>query len=100
IFIELRVGKGGIRPKFAWNISTLIACHDRFQHRPPILGAMHVAISQQGLLHIAKLIEAKQWMVAGAAEMSVERGSFLLAIGLAHRTIHVQNEFPHWLAFP
>jgi hypothetical protein len=61
---------------------------------------MHVAISQQGLLHIAKLIETKQRMVAGAAEMSVERGSFLFAVGLAHRTIHVQDQFPHRLAFP
>ena len=56
-------------------------------------------VTHSGLLHIAKLIEAKQRMVAGAAEMSVERRSFLLAIGLAHRTVHVQNEFPHRLAF-
>jgi len=45
---------------------------------------MHVALSQQGLLHIAKLIEAKQRVVAGAAEMSVEGSPFLFAVGLAH----------------
>jgi len=52
--------------------------------RPPILGAMHVALAQQGLLRIARLIEAKQRVVAGATEMSVERSAFLFAIGLAH----------------
>ncbi len=32
--------------------------------------AMHIALTQQGLLHMAKLIEAKQRVIAGAAEMS------------------------------
>jgi hypothetical protein len=100
ILIEFRVGKGGIGPKVAPQVLAAIACHHRFQHRPPILGAMHVALAQQGLLHIAKLIEAKQRVVAGAAEMSVVGSAFLLAIGLAHRTVHVQDEFPHRLAFP
>jgi len=58
------------------------------------------AISQQGLLHIAKLVEAKQRVVAGAAEMSVVGSAFLPAIGLAHRTVNVQDQFPHRLAFP
>jgi hypothetical protein len=61
---------------------------------------MHVAVAQQGLLHIAKLIEAKQRVVAGAAEMSVVGSAFLLAVGLAHGTVHVQDQFPHRLAFP
>jgi hypothetical protein len=61
---------------------------------------MHVALAQQGLLHIPKLIEAKQRVVASAAEMSIVGRAFLLAIGLAHRTIHVQNQFPHRLALP
>ncbi len=84
ILIELRVGKGGIGPKIVPQVTTLIACHHRFQHLPPILGAMHITVAQQGLLHIAKLIEAKQRVVAGAAEMSVVGSAFLLAIGLAH----------------
>jgi hypothetical protein len=84
ILIEFRVGKGGISPKITPQVPTLIACHHWFQHRPPILGAMHVAVTQQGLLHIAKLIEAKQRVVAGAAEMSVVGSAFLVAVGLAH----------------
>jgi hypothetical protein len=44
---------------------------------------MHVAVAQQGLLHIAKLIEAKQRVVAGAAEMSVVGSACLLAVRLA-----------------
>ena len=45
---------------------------------------MHVAISEQGPLHIAKLIEAKQRVVAGAAKMSVVGSAFLVTVGLAH----------------
>ena len=61
---------------------------------------MRVAIAQQGLLHIAKLIEAKQRVVAAAAEMSVVGRAFLFAVGLAHRTVHAQDQFPYRLAFP
>ena len=56
VFIDLRVGKGGIRPKITPKGAIAIACHRRFQHRPPILGAMEVAVAQQGLLRIAKTL--------------------------------------------
>ena len=52
---------------------------------------MHIALAQQGLLYIAKLIEAKQWMVASAGEMSVVSSPFLFAVGLTHGTVHVQD---------
>jgi hypothetical protein len=39
----------------------------------------------------AKLIEAKQRVVASAGEMSVVSSAFLLAVGLAHGTVHVQD---------
>ncbi len=68
-------------------------------HRSPILGAMHVAIAQQRPLHIAKLIEAKQRVVASAAEMPIVGSAFLFAIGLADRTVHVQDQFTQRLAF-
>ena len=32
--------------------------------------------------------------------MSVVGSAFLFAVGLAHETVHVRNEFPHRLAFP
>ena len=44
ILIEFRLCKGGIGPKITRNVSTLMTCHHWFQHRPPILGAMHVAV--------------------------------------------------------
>jgi hypothetical protein len=52
---------------------------------------MHITIAQQGLLHIVKLIEAKQRVAAGAAEMSVARISSLIARGPIHGTVHVQD---------
>jgi hypothetical protein len=52
-------------------------------------GNMPIAVAQLRLLHLAKLIEAKHRMAAGAAEMSVKRHPFLLAICRAHQTIHI-----------
>jgi hypothetical protein len=61
---------------------------------------MDVASTQQGTFHIAKLIEAKQRVVAGAAEMPVVRRALLLPMGFADRTIQVEDQFPHRLAIP
>jgi hypothetical protein len=41
-----------IGPKITPQVPTLIACYYRFQHCSPILGAMHVAVAQPGLLHM------------------------------------------------
>jgi hypothetical protein len=68
IFIEFRVGKGGIGPEITPQVPTLIAGHHRCQHRPPIFGTMHVTLAQQGAFHVAKLIAAKQRMITGAAK--------------------------------
>jgi len=76
--VEFRVRKGGSSPKIAWNVSTLISRHHRYQHRPPILGAMHIALAHQSLVRFAKLIEAKQRMVQGAAKI-FERSESLIA---------------------
>ena len=48
-------------------------------------------LAQLELPHIAELVEAKQRVVAGADEMSVVSSACLLAAGLAHGTVHVQD---------
>jgi hypothetical protein len=45
------------------------------------------------------LIEAKQGMITGAGKMSVVGRAFLLTIGLADRTVHVQGQVPHGPVF-
>jgi hypothetical protein len=49
----------------------MIASHYRFEHCQPIFVTMDVALPQQNFLHIAKLVEAEQRVVAGASKMPV-----------------------------
>ena len=64
----------------------------RLQHRAPTIGTMHVARSQRAPFDIAELIEHKQRMVTGAAEMAVIGAAFLLAVGRAFARIHIEND--------
>ena len=77
------VGKGGIGPRMAQQVPTVMANRHRFQHRSPILGAMHAALAQQRPLHIAIPIAEKQRVAAGAPKTSVMGSAFLRAICLA-----------------
>jgi len=56
-FIYLRVGKGGIGPKVTGKILTAIPSHYRLQYGPPVFGAVHVAFTQHGMLHVAQLVK-------------------------------------------
>ena len=92
--------QNGFSPAIAVHAANVFAHDLAVSHADWPGNQVDIAVTQQGLLHIAKLIEAKQRMVTGAAKMSVESGSFLFAVGLAHGTVHVKYQFPHWLAFP
>jgi hypothetical protein len=56
-------------------------------------------LAQQRAFHVTKLIETKQRMITGAAKMPVVGSALLLAVGLAHGTVHVQDQFPHGSVF-
>jgi hypothetical protein len=45
-------------------------------------------------LHVAQLVENEQGMVAGAPEVAVEDGAFLLAEGWAVGAVHVEHQPP------
>ena len=90
--VDLRLGKGRIAPKIEALHAAPVARDHRFQHRPPVIGAMHIARPQGAPLHIAKLVEHEQRVVAGAAEMSVVGAAFLLAVGRALARIHVEHD--------
>jgi hypothetical protein len=69
-----------------------VACDDRQEYPPPVLGAGAVAAPQQNPLQVAELVEQEERMVASATEVAVVGAALLVAIGLAHRTVHVQDE--------
>jgi hypothetical protein len=51
-----------------------------------------IAPAEQDALQVAELVEQKQGMVAQAGEVAVVGGALLVAVGLAHRAVHVQDE--------
>jgi len=97
ILVDFGIGKGRIAPKEMRNIPITVSGNYWFQHRSPVLGAVHIPFTEQGIFDITELIEAEQGMIAGAPEMSVVRCTHLSAVGLADRAVHVQHEFLHWL---
>jgi hypothetical protein len=53
---------------------------------------VHVAGSQAATLQVAELIEHEQRVIAGAAEVAVVGCAFLIAVGRAHGTVHVEHD--------
>ena len=52
---------------------------------------MDIAGAQRTSLQIAKLVEHEQRMIAGAAEVAVVGGAFLLAMRGAYAAVHVEH---------
>ena len=50
------------------------------------------------MFQVAKLVEQKQRVVAGAAEVAVVGRAFLLSICLAHRAVQVEDQLLGWLS--
>src|ERR1019366_9943449 len=63
-----------------------------FQNIMPAIGRVDVARTQRTTFQITELVEDKQRMIAGAAEVPVVGSPFLFAIGRADAGIHVQND--------
>ena len=57
---------------------------------------MDVALAEQRPLQITVLIEAEQRVVAGAFEMAVVGGSFLVAVCRAYRRVQIENQLFRW----
>jgi hypothetical protein len=55
---------------------------------------MNVARAQRGALQIAELVEHEQRVVAGAGEVAVVGGAFLITMGRADTGIHVEHDRP------
>ena len=55
---------------------------------------MHVVRAQGALLQIAKLVEHKQRMISGAAEMPTVGAAFLCAVSRTFARIHIEHDDP------
>ena len=80
VFINPRLGKGGIPTKVFAEFLLLVASHDRFQQLLPAIRTVNVAGPKHGIFAISELVEAKQGMVTSASEMAVVGRGFLLAM--------------------
>ena len=60
---------------------------------PQIFDARLVAASEHCIFQVAKLSEETRGMVANATEVPVVGRAFLVAVGLADRTVHVEDQF-------
>ena len=92
--VDLGVGKGGIGAEVAAKVSLPIAGHGRCEHVLPAVRRMDVARAQRRTLQIAELVEHEQWMVAGAGEVAVVGGTFLIAMRRTDTRIHIEHDGP------
>ena len=70
VFVQLRDGKGGIRPKEPHQVSLCIAGDDGSQKRFPSIGTMDVAMAQDAALQMTKL-------KSGSGQQLEERSNLL-----------------------
>src|SRR5450759_163280 len=81
--VDIRCGEGGITAEVTPQFAVPISGDDGLQKAAPAVGAVDVAGTKRGPFQIAELIEHKQRMVAGAGEVAVVGGTFLIAVGRA-----------------
>lgn len=74
------------------DVSIPIAFDHGQQQPSPELGAGVIATTEHDALQVAELIEQKLRMVAHAGEVAVVGGPLLVAVGLARRAVHIQDE--------
>ena len=68
------------RREMRWSCRSLVARDDGFEDAFPAVGAVHVSRAKHASLQIAMLVEEKERMVTGAAEVSVPNAVFLLTM--------------------
>ena len=84
---------GSVRPKEAApKVAASIPGDHRIKDLPPAIGAVDVAVTQGTALQHAELVEQEVGVVAGAVEMPIPGGPFLIAVGRADRAVHIQHD--------
>ncbi len=62
--VDLGLGEGGIRPDVTAQRPIPIAGDHRLENQPPILGAVDIAGTREAALQVAKMVEAKEPVMA------------------------------------
>ena len=57
-------------------------------------------MAKQGAFQVTVLVEAEQRVVAGAFKVAIIGRAFLMAVRLAHRAIHIEDNLVVGLALP
>ena len=92
-FIERRDRIGGIGPKeTAPKVAASVAGDDGVEDVLPTIGAVDVAMPQGAAFQHAELVEQEVGVVAGAVEVAIPGGTFLITMGRADRAVHVQHD--------
>jgi hypothetical protein len=89
---QLRAGERRVAPEELGDVEIPVACDDRQQHAPPVLGAGAVAPPEHDPLQVAELVEQEQRVVARTAEVAVVGAALLTAVGLADGAVHVEDQ--------
>ena len=79
--VNFGISEAGVASKVDAGDLAFVALHNRLQHALPPVGAMDVAGMQRAALQIAKLVEHKQRMIAGAFVVPVPDAVLLFAMG-------------------
>ena len=72
--VHLQRGEGGIGTEVAPQLPVSVSVDDRHQHLAPAIGAVNVTGAQGTPFKVAELVEAKERVVARAAEMPIVMG--------------------------
>ena len=97
--VDLGLGERRIGAEVEIDAPLAVAGDHRLQHQAPVLGTVGIAGPQEAALQVAELVEQEQRVVAGAAEVAVPDRAFLLAVGRALGTVHVEDDRAGRLAF-
>jgi len=81
-------GIGGVGAEAAYGISG----DHRIERILPTVGAVDIAIAQGAALQHAELVKQEVRVVAGAIATSVPCGAFLIVVGGADRSVHIQQD--------
>jgi hypothetical protein len=92
IFVDIRIGEGGIGAEIDACDLAAIARHDTIKHTLPAIGAVDVAGTTRAALQIAELIEHEQRMITGAVVVTVPEAVLLFAVRRADAGVHVEQD--------
>ncbi|GGC10431.1 hypothetical protein GCM10011363_28920 [Marivita lacus] len=88
----------GIGPKEPHYVALRIPGDDRIEDIPPAIGVVDVAMAQDAAFQHTEPVEQKIRVIAGAVEVPVPGGTFLIAVCRADGTVRVEHDIRQLVA--